>query len=122
MRLKYKDKEYEAVRPDSREMRTSDLAALQRETRWKMPEVQEMGRLEAVALQMVTFFTLRSRAGLAISFAKAGDLLDEVEFIPDEDELAQFEAAQAEGAEEVPTSAPTDSGRGDDAAPESEPS
>lgn len=110
MRIKHGDREYQAIRPDSREMRMADLAALQRETGWKMAQVQEMSALEIVALQMVIFFTLRKN-GHVISFAKAGDLLDEVEFIPEDGDLAQSDEAD-------PTAASTDSGRGDDTAAE----
>lgn len=111
MRIKYGEREYGAIRPDSREMRMSDLAALQRETGWKMPRVQEMYELEVIGLQMVTFFTLRKN-GHMISFAKAGDLLDEVEFIPEDGDTP------ADGDEADPTTASTGSGRGDEAAAE----
>lgn len=109
MRIKYGEREYQAIRPDSREMRMADLAALQRETGWKMAQVQQMGELEVVGLQMVVFFTFRKN-GQSISFAKAADLLDEAEFIPDEGDLP------AEG-EADPTPALTDSVQGDDVPP-----
>ena len=108
MRIKHGEREYSAIRPDSREMRMSDLAALQRETGWKMPRVQEMYELEVIGLQMVAFFTLRKN-GHMISFAKAGELLDEVEFIPEDGDLPQDDEAD-------PTAASTGSGRGDEPA------
>ena len=108
MRIKYGEREYQAIRPDSREMRMADLAALQRETGWKMAQVNEMGQLEVVGLQMVVFFTFRKN-GQLITFAKAGDLLDEAEFLPDEGDLPP------EG-EADPTPALTGSVQGDGAA------
>lgn len=104
MRIKYGEREYAAVRPDDKSARLSDLAALQRETGWKLPQVNEMGSLEIVAGQMAIFFTFRAN-GQKISFAKAGDLLDEVEFI--------VEDGDAPAAAEDPTPALTGSAQGD---------
>lgn len=117
MRIKTKDAqlEFAAVTPHSQEMRMQDVAALQRETGWKMSKIQEMGQLEIVALQLMIFFTWRANRRL-ISFERAGELIDEVDFLEDPgDEELMRKLAEDPGEEQGPTPAPTGSVRGDDA-------
>lgn len=96
----------EAISPT--EARISDLAALQRETGWKLDKVNEMSQLEGPALQMVLFLSYRA-TGRMISFARAGDLLDSVEFVPTEAEIARAEGRAEDEVEPDPTSAATGS-------------
>lgn len=105
MRLRIGDAEYQVVNPRAFELRNSDVAALQRETGWKARQLQEMQQLEAVGAALLVFGTLR-RHGRLISYAKAEELLDEVELIPEDGDNPAEEP-------EDPTSAPTASGRGD---------
>ena len=106
MRIKYGDIDIEALNPRAMEGHNRDLAALQRETKWKLPEIQEMAQLEGPALALCVYMSFRS-VGRLISYAKAEELLDEVEFIVEPGD------APDEGEAEDPTSAPTDSARGE---------
>ena len=107
MRIKYGEIEFEAVNPRSMEGRNRDLAALQRETKWKLPEINEMAQLEGPALALCLYLSFRG-TGRLISYAKAEELLDEVEFI-----IEPGDSPDGEGETEDPTSAPTDSARGE---------
>ena len=48
--------EWPAVMPSEAEQRLSDMAALQRETRLKLPAILEMFELEFLAMQAMIFF------------------------------------------------------------------
>jgi hypothetical protein len=100
----------------------SDLAALQRETKMKLAEINELAQLEGPAAAMSIFLSFRA-TGRMISYARAEQLLDEVEPIPEAGELP---GDVEEEAAEDPTSAPTASDRGDElpaaaSAPEASP-
>lgn len=110
MRIKSHDGkvDVEAIKPTEARMR--DVAALQRETGWKLDKVEEMGSLEGPGLAITIYFSYRS-IGQMISFSRAEELLDEVEFEPTEAEMAEAEGRSGEA--EGPTSAPTGSDRGE---------
>lgn len=105
----FKNQWVDAVSMD--EARAQDIAALQRETGWKMGKVQEMGKLEMVAASMLVFFTWRSR-GRLITLRRAEEILDELA----EDDVwvndpADGDDSDGEAAPD-PRLAPPDSGRG----------
>jgi hypothetical protein len=91
-----------AVSPAQDRGMMSALAALQRETGMKLAEVQAMGRLEMPALQLSIFLSLWA-AGLRVSFSRAEDMLDEVEFVIEPGDT---------GPEPDPTNAPAVDGEG----------
>ena len=102
--------EWSAVMPSEAEQRLSDMAALQRETRLKLSAILEMFELEFLAMQAMVFFTFRAN-GRMISYARAGELLDEVTFEPDPGDLPGDEQARDEVD---PTSGPEGSAPADD--------
>lgn len=111
MRIQFGDLDIEVIKPASLGGRTRDLAALQRETKWKLAEINELAQLEGPGMALALFLSFRS-VGRLISYARAEELLDEVEFI-----LEPGDTAEEPGVEADPTSAPTGSVRGDDAEP-----
>ena len=113
MKLVHGDLEFPVVNPAAFELRNSDVAALQREMGWKGAQIQELQQLEAVGAALVVYGTFR-RNGRLISYARAEELLDEVELVPEPGDAA-YQGDDATTSD--PTSAPTDSGRGDETAP-----
>lgn len=87
MRIKYRDLEIEGVTYHSGRAPLSSLAALQRETGWSMAKIDEMRRLEFVAMQLAVFVSWRA-AGRSITFATAGEMLDECEFVVEDGDAA----------------------------------
>lgn len=98
-----------AVLPSQHEMRARDTAELQRETRFKLADIAAMAELEFPAMQLTVFYTLRAH-GRMISFARAGELLDEVELVPEPGDLP--DAGDESGVD--PTSVPEGSAPADD--------
>lgn len=96
------------LRPSDLNGRMRDLAALQRETKWKLAEINELGKLEGPSFALAVFLSFRA-TGRLITYARAEELLDEVDPViepGDEDD------EEEDGAD--PTSAPTASVRGDE--------
>lgn len=112
MRIKYGELEIEAIVPQGMEGHNRDFAALQREMKWKISEINEMTMLEGPAQVLCVFFSLRA-VGRLISYAKAEELLDEVEWIVEPGDLPGTSDDPAEEGAGDPTPAPTGSDRGD---------
>lgn len=88
--------------------RMSDLAALQRETKWKLSEINEIAQLEGPGAALSIYLSFRA-TGRLISYSRAESLLDEIEPIEEPGDRPDEEAPA-----EDPTPAPTASVRGDD--------
>lgn len=112
MRIRTKDGKLDFEAVVQGEHRNRDMAALQRETGWKMATVQEMTELELVAMQLCVFFTWREH-GRLISFERAGELMDEVDFVEEPGDAVEHLDGEEPDAD--PTPALTGSGQGDDA-------
>lgn len=95
MKLILGDDEFPVVRVGTDDMRNSDIAALQRETGWRMGKILEMATLELVSLQLAIFFTLRKN-GRIISFARAGELTDEARMEIEPGDIAAIRATLAQ--------------------------
>ena len=116
MQIKYGAIDIEMIKPSSLGGRTRDLAALQRETKWKLKEINELVQLEGPGMALALFLSFRA-VGRLITYARAEELLDEVEFIATDAEIAEAQARAAgvdPEQEPDPTSAPTGSVRGGD--------
>ena len=111
MRIQYGDIDIEMIKPSTLGGRTRDLAALQRETKWKLAEINELVQLEGPGMAMALFLSFRA-TGRLISYARAEELLDEVEFVIELGDTPEDPEAEAD-----PTPAPTGSVRGDDDEP-----
>ena len=96
----------DAVRME--EARAQDIAALQRETGWRLGKLSEMAELEMVGAAIMVYLTWRSR-GRMVSLERATKLLDELT-----DDDVQLIEADVEDDDVDPRQAPTGSGRGDD--------
>lgn len=98
--------EVPGLRLDSARMR--DLAALQREMGWKLAKINEVAELEGVGMALMIYLSFRA-TGRLITYARAEELLDEVDPVPEPGDIPEPEEAT-----EDPQSAPTDSARGDE--------
>lgn len=109
MRLKFKTfeggVEVEMISPTSERMRMADTAALQRETGWRMQEISDLGHLEVPAMALAVYYSLRA-VGRKVTYAKAEELLDDAEFIPEPGDDVGDEP------EPDPTKAPAGDGEG----------
>ena len=111
MKLKFKTfegggLEIDMISPTSERMRNVDTAALQRETGWRMDYIAELGQLEMPAVALAVFYSLRA-VGRKVTYAKAEELLDDVEFVEEPGDVP------AE-PETDPTKAPAESGEGNE--------
>jgi hypothetical protein len=120
--------DYQAVTGQDYRGRTRDIAALQAETGWTLRRIEQMTKgdedhppLELVGLQIALYLTLRKH-GRMITYARAGELLDDVDVQQDPgDEEPAGQPGEGEQEEAGPTPAPTGSDRGDDTAAAGEP-
>lgn len=113
MKLKFKTfegggLEVDMITPSSERMHMSDLAALQRETGWRMDYIAELGQLEIPAIALAIYMSLRT-VGRKITYAKAEELLDDIEFVEEPGDTAE--------PEPDPTKAPAESGEGSEPTP-----